>query len=428
MNLCYKPPVANEFYNEFDTELLGERICDYRSPFQQDRDRIVYTSAFRRLQAKTQVFSVGEYDFYRTRLTHSLEVAQIGRSICYYLQEHDPALSATYYVDPDLVEAVCLAHDLGHPPFGHSGERTLHELMRPYGGFEGNAQTLRLVTETIFSRRGKRTGLRPTRALLDGIMKYKATHSACGDPDNHFLYDEQAPYVAFVFGGGEPPAERSTPGALSRFRSIECQIMDWADDTAYSLNDLTDGVRAGFLTTKRIEEWATDRNLGVEGLQAVDVLLHTIREGNIELTISSLIGDFIHACSLEERDNFLCGLTQRYRWRLVIDERLRERADTFSRLATDLVFQSARLHQLEFKGRSMLTKIFGAYGEMYLDSPRRRLSLLPEHWEWAVLEAGKPARRARLLCDYLAGMTDGYAVRTYQRLFDPEFGSILDIV
>lgn len=426
--MCYKLPVTNEFYGDFDVELLGERISDYRSPFQQDRDRIVYTSAFRRLQAKTQVFSVGEYDFYRTRLTHSLEVAQIGRSICYYLQEHDPALSASFYVDPDLVEAVCLAHDLGHPPFGHSGERTLHELMRPYGGFEGNAQTLRLITDSIYSRRGRRTGLRPTRALLDGVMKYKAVHGACGDPDNHFLYDEQAPHVAFVFGGLDPPEEMAAPETLNQFRSIECQVMDWADDTAYSLNDLTDGVRAGFLTVKRIEAWAEDRNPGLEGLAAIEDLLGMIREGNTELTISGLIGDFIHACSLEPRDSFMNDRTQRYGWRLVVDEGLRERADTFSRLATDLVFRSARLQQLEYKGRFMLTRVFGAYREMYLDSPRRRLALLPEHWEQAVLDLEESAGRARLLCDYLAGMTDGYAVRTYQRLFDPESGSILDIV
>ena len=113
--------VSNTFYNEFDVQLQARRIPDYRSPFQQDRDRIIYTSAFRRLQAKTQVFSVGEYDFYRNRLNHSIEVAQIGRSICNFLLEHDERLGPTFHIDSDLVEAVCLAHDLGHPPFGHAG-------------------------------------------------------------------------------------------------------------------------------------------------------------------------------------------------------------------------------------------------------------------------------------------------------------------
>jgi len=119
-----KSPIKdNLFYNAFDYEFIEERKGeDYRTPFQRDRDRIIYSSALRRLQAKTQVFLSGEYDFYRTRLTHSIEVAQIGRSICNYLWRQSPLLKKDFYIDPDLVEAVCLAHDLGHPPFGHAGE------------------------------------------------------------------------------------------------------------------------------------------------------------------------------------------------------------------------------------------------------------------------------------------------------------------
>src|SRR6185295_855899 len=126
---------------------------------------------------KTQVFLTGEYDFYRTRLTHSLEVSQIGRSICGALQHRSPHLTREFFIDPDLVEATCLAHDLGHPPFGHAGERSLHRLMEQDGGFEGNAQTLRLLTETIFSR-GTR-GLNPSRALLDAVLKYKQLRRDC---------------------------------------------------------------------------------------------------------------------------------------------------------------------------------------------------------------------------------------------------------
>ena len=145
--------MKNNFYTNFDLERLkpSDRSNDYRSPFQIDRDRIIHSSEFRRLQGKTQVFLPGEYDFYRTRLTHSIEVAQIGRSICHflYVKEND-SFSEDYFIDPDLVEAICLAHDLGHPPFGHAGERILHKLMTKYGGFEGNAQTLRLVAENLY--------------------------------------------------------------------------------------------------------------------------------------------------------------------------------------------------------------------------------------------------------------------------------------
>ena len=174
--------MKNNFYNEFDYECLQRRERDYRTPFQQDRDRIIYSFAFRRLQAKTQVFMSGEYDFYRTRLTHSIEVAQIGRSICNYLQRKCPVLAEDFYVDPDLVEAACLTHDLGHPPFGHAGESLLNKMMRPFGGFEGNAQTLRIITESIYTRHGRRQGMNPTRAFIDSILKYKTLFSQMDRP------------------------------------------------------------------------------------------------------------------------------------------------------------------------------------------------------------------------------------------------------
>src|SRR5246127_4115013 len=141
--MTLKPSPRNGFYNSSDLESLHPREPDdFRSPFEVDRDRIIYSSAFRRLQAKTQVFVSCEFDFYRPRLTHSLEVAQIGRSICSFLNQTSSFLAADFCIDPDLVEAVCLAHDLGHSPFGHAGERSLHHLMRDLGGFEGNAQSL----------------------------------------------------------------------------------------------------------------------------------------------------------------------------------------------------------------------------------------------------------------------------------------------
>ena len=142
--------MANGFYTAFDEETLGgPRRSDYRTPFQVDRDRVIHSHVFRKLQSKTQVFLSGEYDFYRTRLTHSMEVAQIGRSICTWLLTRGAPLAPDFFLESDLVEAVCLAHYLGHPPFGHSGERTLQELMCRHGGFEGNAQTLHLLTETM---------------------------------------------------------------------------------------------------------------------------------------------------------------------------------------------------------------------------------------------------------------------------------------
>ena len=185
--------MKNSFYTDFDFERLRKsQREDYRTPFQIDRDRIIHSSEFRRLQGKTQVFLPGEYDFYRTRLTHSIEVSQIGRSICAYLFESNKELfNKNFFIDPDLVESACLAHDLGHPPFGHAGERTLHNLMKPYGGFEGNAQTLRLITEIFYRTDEDRRGLNPTRAFIDSILKYKSLYSDLDNPENHFIYDYQ---------------------------------------------------------------------------------------------------------------------------------------------------------------------------------------------------------------------------------------------
>ena len=170
--------MKNNFYSDFDIERIKKSDRqDYRSPFQIDRDRIIHSSEFRRLQGKTQVFLPGEYDYYRTRLTHSIEVAQIGRSICNYLKSSQKdILSDNYFIDEDLVESACLTHDLGHPPFGHAGERTLHKLMKDYGGFEGNAQTLRLITEIFYKNENDRRGMNPTRAFIDSILKYKSLY------------------------------------------------------------------------------------------------------------------------------------------------------------------------------------------------------------------------------------------------------------
>ena len=260
--------MENTFYNDLDRDFLEPTRTDYRTPFQQDRDRIIYSSAFRRLQAKTQVFFSGEYDFYRTRLTHSIEVAQIGRSICDYLRKHSPLFSDTFFVDADLVEAACLAHDLGHPPFGHAGERKLHRLMKQCGGFEGNAQTLRILTETMYPTPQGRKGMKPTRALMDSVLKYKNLYSQLDAPDNHFLYDEQKKYLHFVFCGETIDQHIPETAERNTFQSLECQIMEWADDTAYSLNDINDGLRAGFISRDKILAWAEKQTLSRKSARA----------------------------------------------------------------------------------------------------------------------------------------------------------------
>ncbi len=429
--------MRNRFYGEFDTRRLSgsDDGGDYRSPFQIDRDRVLHTPTFRRLQNKTQVFWSGEYDFYRTRLTHSLEVAQIGKSICHWLRaQADGPLTDEFFIDADLVEAICLSHDLGHPPFGHAGERTLNHLMRDYGGFEGNAQTLRLLAERIFSAR--KTGMDPTRAFLDGVLKYKSPWSwlkavdGCA-PGHHFIYDDQHGLLEWAMGGHSFPLELPPGPRRDTFKSIECQIMDWADDTAYSLNDLSDSVRAGFLHLEKIESWAEQHGHATgEGTPLGD-LMRAIRRHKVDPFVGKRIGRYIRSTRLETDENFLSAETNRYHYRLVVDEDVRAESSLFKRLAFEVVFLSPQLKQLEHKGSRMLRRMWEVLGERYIAGGAidgQDFQLLPADTAREITETAEMAVRARLVCDFLAGMTDGYAARTYKRLFSPDFGSIGDLV
>lgn len=426
--------MSNRFYGAFDQETCGgARRPDYRSCFQVDRDRVIHAHAFRKLQSKTQVFLSGEYDFYRTRLTHSMEVAQIGRSICTWLLSRGAPLEPDFFIDSDLVEGVCLSHDLGHPPFGHSGERTLQELMLRHGGFEGNAQTLHLITETMFQNECGVRGMEPTRGLMDGVLKYKRLyreHEA--PPRNHFLYDPQVIYRDFVFGGSTPESLIRAGEALNRFKSVECQIMDWADDAAYSLNDIVDGVRAGFMTIERIESWAAESGIDPECQLWLDRLFAAIRGDRLEEEFSQKIGAFIKACRLKERaaNNPMAARTNRYRFELVVAPEAEREAAFYKRMANDIIFESPQLQQMEHKARKILFDLWEAAWRNYVEpgaKGSRVIRLLPPRAGRLVDAETTEAGKARRICDWLAGMTDGMVVRIYRRLHDPDFGSLRDL-
>ena len=347
----------NQFYTDFDLERLKEsnREGEYRTSFQIDRDRIIHSSEFRRMQGKTQVFLPGEYDFYRTRLTHSIEVAQIGRAICYFLNTKAITLfNEEYYLDSDLIEAACLAHDLGHPPFGHGGERILNALMQKYGGFEGNAQTLRLLSETFFRDEGRQRGMNPTRATLDSILKYKVLYSESSTKENHFLYDYQRKYLDFVFNNINYHEFIKTEKDLNGFRSIECQIMDFADDTAYAINDLIDSIMGGFITYTKLIRWGNfnEEHLSLKQENILSELAEWIKTDVYKKKLSALVGTFIQGCQIKERETFLDKYTNRYKYILYIDNAIKDKLALFKKLSVDIVFQTPHLHQMEYKSKS----------------------------------------------------------------------------
>ncbi len=426
--------MANHFYQAADSErAIQDGISqpgEHRSAFQMDRDRIIHSGSFRHLQNKTQVFFSGEYDFYRTRLTHSIEVAQIGRSLCDYLNRSSELLGPEFFIDSDLVEACCLAHDIGHPPFGHTGERALHRLMSSWGGFEGNAQTLRILVKFHFH---SNRGMNPTRALIGGILKYKTLYGEVQNQKNHFLYPDQASLLDFALMEQEFPDSLPPGKERNSFRSIECQIMDWADDTAYSLHDITDGVEAGFINTDRLSRWAEATELTPHQEKKFSDLCAAIRERRVEPIIGRKIGEFIRAAQLHPVPHgaFLSDLTSRHAFYLAIDPAIREECDLYKKIAFDLVFQSQQLQQLDWKYEHILNRLFEVLADLYIYGSHPgevNFHLLSQEDEARLEFCSTEADRARIICDTLARMTDGVATRTYRRLFDANFGSILDFV
>jgi dGTPase len=272
----------------------------------------------------------------------------------------------------------------------------------------------------------------PTRAFLDGVLKYKSLWTELGNqPEHHFIYDEQHAYLDWAMGGNDFPLELTPGRTRDKFKSIECQVMDWADDTAYSLNDLSDSVRAGFINIEKIESWAEKHNEPVGQDTPLGDLMRAIRRKRVDPFVGKRIGKYIQSTHLATDVNFLSASTNRYRFRLAIDESVKAESRMFKRLAFEVVFLSPQLKQLEHKGSRMLRQLWEVLGERYISQQRidgQDFQLLPTDTAAEIAAAPDEATRARLVCDFLAGMTDGYAARTYKRLFSPDFGSIGDLV
>ena len=350
--------------------LFPEDEPEYRTLFQRDRDRILHTTAFRRLEYKTQVFINYEGDYYRTRLTHTLEVTQIGRTLARALGANE-----------DLTESICLAHDLGHPPFGHSGESALSRLMKDHHGFDHNKQSVRIVTE-LENRYLDFPGLNLTWEVLEGMVKHETEYDRADAKDFN-------------------PDLRG---------HMEAQIANAADELAYTAHDLDDGLRSGMINQGKLE-----------GIELWQVMKESIgwRNGPLDdLTRHRLIRRLIGT----EMDDLVITTLQR------INEANIQSVEDLQRLSYNVVSFSESFHRrnrrlkdflyhhlyrhyrvvrMSVKAERILNDLF----ETYCNEP----TMLPDHVQAKIEKTGLE----RTVCDYIAGMTDRYAIEEYQKLFDP---------
>ncbi|MGZ9031213.1 MAG: deoxyguanosinetriphosphate triphosphohydrolase [Burkholderiaceae bacterium] len=353
----------------------GRRHYEAESPgrtaFQRDRDRVIHSSAFRRLEYKTQVFVNHEGDLFRTRLTHSLEVAQIGRAIARQLG-----------VNEDLVEAISLAHDLGHTPFGHAGQDALHECMKAHGGFEHNLQSLRVVDE-LEERYGAFNGLNLSFEAREGILKHCSPENArkLGELGERFLQKRQP--------------------------SLEAQIANLADEIAYNNHDIDDGLRSGLLQLGQLEDVPLfARHAGQVRAQFPDIGERRMVNETVRRMINTLIVDLAGESARRITAAQPTGIEDvRQAGPLVsFSAEVRNEADVLKSFLLHNLYRHFRVMRMTTKAKRIVADLFAAF----YDEPR----LLPLDHQARVAED-----RARAIADYVAGMTDRYAMKEHQRLF-----------
>jgi dGTPase len=357
-----------------------------RSPYQRDRDRIIHSSAFRRLRSKTQVFVYHEGDHYRTRLTHTLEVAQVTRS-----------LSRALMVNEDLAEAIALAHDLGHTPFAHIGEEYLKDCMKNLDGFDHNDQSLRVLT-TLERRYPKWNGLNLSWETLEGVVKHNGPVKG-------------APPVTLKELQSQIDLEIDTHA------SMEAQVAAISDDIAYNNHDVEDGLRAGLFTLDDLEKVPMLRGI-----------IRTVKKDwpDTEMrylvyeTIREMIGRMVNDVLDTTRSNLAeikpqsaddirhCG-----RQVVAFSDDMREQVDELRSFLFDRMYRHYTINRIWLKVERIVNDLFTAFTTNY--------RLLPDPWQRRVEEAGgmiDNIAMARIVCDYIAGMTDRYAIREHERLFD----------
>ncbi len=355
-----------------------------RTPFARDRDRIIHCTAFRRLKEKTQVFVAHEGDHYRTRLTHSLEVAQIARS-----------LARSLGLDDDLAEAIALAHDLGHPPFAHAGEEELQACMAPYGGFDHNVQTFRIVTR-LEKRYPAFEGLNLTWETLEGVVKHNGPITQkLDEPAFRAIQDYSIAYDL----------------ELSTHASAEAQVAALSDDIAYHSHDLDDGMRFGLFGPDELAHLPITREaLAEAGRLSFDMPLKRLRHETIRRVINTLISDLVEEtrARLKKLEPQTPDDIRRAKKPVVgFSPAIAEANYAIKEFLRARMYRHWRVNRMTVKARRLTEELFSI---LHADP-----SLLPDGWR-AQAGEGQPAQAAGVVCDYVAGMTDRFAQEEYKRL------------
>jgi len=358
----------------------AESAPAYRSEYQRDRDRIVHCGAFRRLEYKTQVFVNHEGDLFRTRLTHSIEVAQIGRSI-----------ARTLGLNEDLTEAISLAHDLGHTPFGHSGQDALNSCMKDYGGFEHNLQSLRVV-DVLEERYAEFPGLNLTFETREGILKHCSLKNAekLGDVGRRFI-------------------EKKQP-------NLEAQVANLADEIAYNNHDVDDGLRSGLITVEQLQEISLFGEQHAEVSRRHPQLAQRVQiHETVRRMINRLVVDLVDDSRRRLADSGVATIEDvRNAGQPLIgfSETVREQSQELKRFLRTRLYDHYRVRRMTRKAEQIVADLFGIFmGDIRLLPPQFQVK--------SRATADEPSMRARIVADYVAGMTDRYAIREHKRLFDP---------
>lgn len=428
----------------------SSREGDHRTAYQRDKARILHSAAFRRLQSKTQVLGVGMSDFYRTRLTHSLEASQIGQGIAAQLRIKRPDLTELLGLNDHLIEALCLAHDIGHPPYGHGGEVALHYMMHRHGGFEGNGQTFRIVTK--LEPYTQNAGMNLSRRTLLGLVKYpnfleqlchssqqsestlNASHRDVKAGDWHppkGLYNCDNSMFEWLIAPFSDNDKRlftefesfDNKHSKTRFKSFDCSIMELADDIAYGIHDLEDAIVMGIINLQQfIEEVAKPIKVLQscplhDAIESLAVKLFSKHHYERKDAIGALVNNFITAIEINSVEPDFDEIVLEYN--AVLPEQHKNALEVFKHFVFQRVIRKPDIQLLEYKGQQVVMELF----EAFASDPER---LLPENTRERWLTANEDGYGHRVISDYISGMTDGFAARLYGNLFMPKSGGLQD--